>query len=219
MTILFLSGITKTYRQGGLNVEVLKGASLSLLAGETGALVGPSGSGKSTLLHIAGLLDLPDSGEVYLEDIAAAGLSDRTRTALRNRKLGFVYQFHHLLPEFTVLDNVMMPQWLAGKPQREKARALLEQVGLAHRLAHRPAELSGGEQQRVAVARALINDPVLLLADEPTGNLDAELAQEVFDLIVGTVKAHGAAALIATHNQELAGKMDRRYYIENGMVR
>lgn len=220
-SILSLNNITKTYAQGDLAVEVLKGASLTLKSGQIAALVGPSGSGKSTLLHIAGLLDVPTHGEVLIADQKAHTLSDRARTQLRNDKIGFIYQFHHLLPEFTVLENVMMPLWLGGckgNEPRIRAEGLLEEVGLSHRLSHRPGELSGGEQQRVAVARALVHSPSLLLADEPTGNLDCENAYSVFNLMVNFIRARGAAALIATHNPELAAMMDVTFRMEDGRV-
>ncbi len=185
------------------------------------ALVAPSGAGKSTLLHIAGLLDVPSSGTVRLIGGATAGLNDRTRTRLRRDSVGFVYQFHHLLPEFSAVENVALPQRAAGATRAaaaDRARALLTAVGLEHRLDHRPAELSGGEQQRVAVARALANRPALLLADEPTGNLDPETSGRVFAMLLDLVRSTGLAALIATHNPELAARMDRTLHLRAGRI-
>ena len=220
--VLGLDAVGKVYNPGTpAAVEVLDGASLSLAAGEVVALVAPSGAGKSTLLHVAGLLDAPTRGAVRLLGRAASGLGDGERTRLRRDTVGFVYQFHHLLPEFSALENVMMPQRAAGVPRAEagaRATALLASVGLGHRLGHRPAELSGGEQQRVAFARALANGPRLLLADEPTGNLDPETAARVFDMLLARVRETGLAALIATHNPELAGRMDRVLHLAGGRV-
>jgi lipoprotein-releasing system ATP-binding protein len=200
---------------------VLSEASLQLSAGESVALVAPSGAGKSTLLHIAGLLDAPTSGALRILGRPVAASGDRERTRIRRETIGFVYQFHHLLPEFTARDNVILPQRAAGRSLREagaRADALLAQVGLAQRTAHRPSELSGGEQQRVAIARALANAPRLLLADEPTGNLDPETAGQVFDLLMRLVRETGLAALVATHNLDLAARMDRTLRLDAGHV-
>jgi lipoprotein-releasing system ATP-binding protein len=220
--VLRLSGVSKVYRQGrGAEVAVLAGADLALSAGEAAALVAPSGAGKSTLLHVAGLLDVPSGGEVRVAGEATGGLADGERTRIRREKVGFIYQFHHLLPEFSALENVVMPQRAAGREfgaAAERARDLLDRVGLSHRLDHRPAELSGGEQQRVAFARALANEPVLLLADEPTGNLDPETSDRVFGVLMDLVRGSGLAALIATHNLELARRMDRVLRLDHGRV-
>ena len=211
--VLALEGIGKTYGLGGpAPVEVLRGLSLSVARGEVVALVAPSGAGKSTLLHIAGLLDTPDAGRILLNGRDMTGLPDRERTLARRRDLGFVYQFHHLLPEFSAAENIVLPQLAEGVAAREaRARAddLLARVGLSHRADHRPAQLSGGEQQRVAFCRALANRPSLLLADEPTGNLDPETSDRVFDMLMGLVRDTGLSALIATHNHALAARMDR----------
>lgn len=220
--VLRLERVAKTYNPGSPGaVPVLDGASLALAPGEVVALVAPSGAGKSTLLHVAGLLDSPTSGTVRLLGQAVETASDATRTRLRRDSVGFIYQFHHLLPEFSALENVALPQRAAGTPRGDaaaRARALLGDVGLSHRLDHRPAELSGGEQQRVAFARALANRPKLLLADEPTGNLDPETSNRVFDVLLGLVRSTGLAALIATHNPELAGRMDRILRLEHGHI-
>ncbi len=219
---LALRGVRKVFRQGGAELRVLDGVDLALDPGEIVALVGPSGAGKSTMLHVAGLLERPDGGAVLIEGRDCGGLSDEHRTMLRRRALGFVYQFHHLLPEFSALENVMLPQMIAGVGRREardKAAALLERVGLAERLDHRPARLSGGEQQRVALVRALANDPKILLADEPTGNLDHTTATSVMAILIEIVRASGLAALIATHNFELAGRLDRIVTLEDGRLR
>ncbi len=216
---LSLRGVRRTFEQAGAKLDVLRGVDLDLRAGEIVALVGPSGAGKSTLLHIAGLLEKPDAGEVVIEDRSVAMLADRDRTALRGRYLGFVYQFHHLLPEFTALENVMIPQMLGGvarKAARERSRELLAMVGLSARETHPPARLSGGEQQRVAIARAVANAPRVLLADEPTGNLDNATADAVFRQLMTLVRESGLAALIATHNAELAGRMDRIVTLRDG---
>ena len=211
--VLKLEGIAKTYNPGTPGaVEVLRGLDLTVARGEVVALVAPSGAGKSTLLHIAGLLDTPDAGRVVLKGRDMTGLPDRTRTEARRRDVGFVYQFHHLLPEFTALENIVLPQLASGtadRAARERARDLLDRVGLTARADHRPAALSGGEQQRVAFCRALANSPALLLADEPTGNLDPATSDRVFDVLMTLVRETGMAALIATHNMELAGRMDR----------
>lgn len=209
--ILGLEAVSKTYH-GAKPVKVLDNVSLGVGKGEVVALVAPSGSGKSTLLHIAGLLDTPDSGRVRLAGREMTGLPDRQRTIARRQQLGFVYQFHHLLPEFTAEENIVLPQLADGVGQRaarEHALYLLDRVGLADRAAHRPAALSGGEQQRVAFCRALANRPSLLLADEPTGNLDPETSDLVFRMLMELVRETGMSALIATHNHELAGRMDR----------
>jgi lipoprotein-releasing system ATP-binding protein len=218
---LALDGIRREFRQGGAKLAVLNGASLSVHPGEAVALVGPSGSGKSTLLQIAGLLEKPDGGEVSIDGQACNLLSDLQRTAKRRRLIGFVYQYHHLLPEFSALENVVVPQMIAGRSRREaaeRARRLLGHVGLTERLSHRPARLSGGEQQRVAIARALANRPKLLIADEPTGNLDPHTAEYVFDMLLDLVRRGGLAALIATHNLELARRMDRTLTLRDGVV-
>jgi lipoprotein-releasing system ATP-binding protein len=219
---LTLDGVKKVFRQGGVDLTVLDGADLALRPGELVALVGPSGAGKSTLLHLAGLLERPDGGEVRINGQECSSLSDEQRTLLRRSALGFVYQFHHLLPEFSALENVMLPQMIAGIARgdaREKAAALLQKVGLDARLGHRPARLSGGEQQRVAIVRALANDPKILLADEPTGNLDHTTANGVMDTLIEVTRATGLAALIATHNLELANRLDRMVTLEDGKLR
>ncbi|EDZ48764.1 lipoprotein-releasing system ATP-binding protein LolD [Rhodobacterales bacterium Y4I] len=219
---LELKGITKSYLTGTPGqVDVLRGADLSLRAGEVVALVAPSGAGKSTLLHIAGLLDTPDAGEVRVagEDVTRKG--DRRRTRVRRQEVGFVYQFHHLLPEFSALENIVLPQLANGATQKAavaRAAQLLGTVGLAGRADHRPAALSGGEQQRVAFCRALANAPRVLLADEPTGNLDPGTADQVFAALMELVRGTGLSALIATHNLELAARMDRQVKLENGLL-
>jgi lipoprotein-releasing system ATP-binding protein len=218
---LALSDVRLRYAEGEGFLEILRGAQLELWPGQAAALIAPSGAGKSTLLHIAGLLEKPDSGEVSIEGQPTGALDDSQRTALRRNKIGFVYQFHHLLPEFTALENVMTPQMIAGLNKveaRKRAMELLDYLGLAPRASHRPSELSGGEQQRVAIARAVANAPALLLADEPTGNLDPETAEKVFSNLMALVRATGLSALIATHNLELASRMDRRLTLRNGMV-
>ena len=211
--VLRLEAVSKIYGKGGpAPVEALRPIDLSVARGEVVALVAPSGAGKSTLLHIAGLLDTPDGGKVWLNGRDMTGLPDRARTAARRRELGFVYQFHHLLPEFSAAENIVLPQLADGRAARDaaaRAEGLLDRVGLAHRAAHRPAELSGGEQQRVAFCRALANAPALLLADEPTGNLDPGTSDRVFDMLMALVRETGLAALIATHNHDLAARMDR----------
>ena len=220
--VLSLQGVTKSYNRGKPNeVNVLRGVDLTASAGEMIALVAPSGAGKSTLLHIAGLLDVPDSGTVGLSGRDMTARSDRRRTAARRSEVGFIYQFHHLLPEFSALENVVLPQLADGVPQKvAKARAwgLLESVGVAERATHRPAALSGGEQQRVAFCRALANEPKLLLADEPTGNLDPETSERVFEALISLVRDTGLSAVVATHNMELAARMDRVVRLENGRV-
>jgi len=220
--MLELLGIERRFRQGTEELSILKGADLSLRGGELVALVGPSGSGKSTLLHIAALLERPSTGEVTIDGRACSKLSDAERTGLRRNRIGFVYQFHHLLPDFTAEENVMLPQLLAGASRgqaRSRARELLGRLGLAERLDHRPGKLSGGEQQRVAIARALANRPGLLLADEPTGNLDPKTSANVLDLLVEIVRETDTAAFIATHNPDIAAAMDRTLELFEGRLR
>jgi lipoprotein-releasing system ATP-binding protein len=219
---LDLAGIEKGYNHGRPNeINVLRGVDLSVKPGEVVALVAPSGAGKSTLLHIAGLLDTPDAGQVRIGGEDVTGLGDRRRTAIRRNDVGFIYQFHHLLPEFSALENIVLPQLANGAGQRAaeaRARDLLGRVGIADRADHRPAALSGGEQQRVAFCRALANQPSLLLADEPTGNLDPETSDRVFAALMDLVRDTGLAALIATHNLELAARMDRTVRLDTGKV-
>ena len=218
---LELRKVCRVFSQARSSLEVLHNASFKVSGGEMVALVGPSGSGKSTLLQIAGLLEKPNEGEVLIDGEACLALSDAERTALRRRAIGFVYQYHHLLPEFSALENVILPQMIAGVSKskaREKATELLDSVGLSERLSHRPARLSGGEQQRAAVARGLANDPSILLADEPTGNLDPDTADGVFAQLVGLVRNGGLAAVIATHNMDLAKRMDRILRLEHGHI-
>ncbi len=219
---LELRAVSRTYRTGGATpLTVLRAANLVLLPGEIVALVAPSGTGKSTLLHLAGLLERPDSGAVLVDGRDAGTLPDPARTAIRRDSIGFVYQFHHLLGEFSALENVVLPQLIANKRRRDaeaRARELLETLGLGARTGHLPGKLSGGEQQRVAIARALANAPRVLLADEPTGNLDVGTSGVVFDALLATVRGQGVAALIATHNPELAARMDRRVTLEDGQV-
>ncbi|MFG1223926.1 ABC transporter ATP-binding protein [Xanthobacter autotrophicus DSM 597] len=218
---LALSGVVRRYAQGQGALEILRGADLAIAQGQSVALVAPSGSGKSTLLHIAGLLEHSDAGEVFIDGAPTARLPDAERTRIRRLSIGFVYQFHHLLPEFTALENVAMPQMIRGLSKKEaetRAKELLSYLGLGARLTHRPSELSGGEQQRVAIARALANAPRLLLADEPTGNLDPKTADHVFGAMSELVRATGVAALIATHNLDLAARMDRRVTLREGKV-
>ncbi|HVL70905.1 MAG TPA: ABC transporter ATP-binding protein [Beijerinckiaceae bacterium] len=218
---LFLSRVERRYPQGDGFLHILDGADLAIWPGEIVGLVAPSGTGKSTLLHVAGLLERPDGGEVYVGGQPTADLDDSGRTRLRREEIGFVYQFHHLLPEFSALENVVMPQLIRGfdrREARERATELLSFLGLSERLRHRPAELSGGEQQRVAIARAVANTPRLLFADEPTGNLDPETAAHVFQTLVAIVRASGLAALVATHNLDLAARMDRRVTIRDRLV-
>ena len=219
--ILFLHDVERHYRQGDETLHVLKGAELALWAGQSVALVAPSGAGKSTLLHIAGLLEHPDEGDVYIDGQATAVLPDHERTRIRRNEVGFVYQSHHLLPEFNALENVVLPQMIRGLARGEaKKRAieLLTYLGLKDRLTHRPAELSGGEQQRVAIARAVANAPRILLADEPTGNLDVNTADHVFAAFEQLVRASRLATIIATHNMDLAARMDRRVTLREGRV-
>jgi lipoprotein-releasing system ATP-binding protein len=218
---LELRGITKIFEQGGETISVLRGASLRVEIGETVALLGPSGAGKSTFLQVAGLLDSPNDGEVFVGGQSAKGLSERERTGLRRDTLGFVYQFHHLLPEFSALENIVLPQLIAGQKRRAaqtRAMDLLRSLGVEHRASHRPARLSGGEQQRVAIARALANQPAILLADEPTGNLDAKTADQVFAQLRSLVAEVGLAAIIATHNEPLAARMDRIVRLVDGVL-
>ncbi|MBN7785862.1 ABC transporter ATP-binding protein [Ponticoccus gilvus] len=218
--VLRLSGVEKFYKRGTPGeIHVLKGAALEVSRGEVVALVAPSGAGKSTLLHIAGLLDVPDAGTVAIGGEEMQGKPDRRRTAVRRAELGFVYQFHHLLPEFTALENIVLPQLANGVARgaaEKRARALLDTVGIAHREDHRPAALSGGEQQRVAFCRAMANEPRLLLADEPTGNLDPETSARVFGALMTLVRETGLSAVIATHNLELAAQMDRTLKLDAG---
>ncbi len=219
--VLRLARVERRYREGDRFLDVLRGADLEIRAGETVALVAPSGAGKSTLLHLAGLLESPDGGEVWLGGVATGGLADAERTRLRRMEIGFVYQFHHLLPEFTALENVMLPQMIRGLTRVEaaaRAKQLLAYMRLEERVDHRPSEMSGGEQQRVAIARAVANVPRLILADEPTGNLDPKTAHYVFDALQALVRASGLAALIATHNMDIAARMDRRITLEEGKV-
>ena len=218
---LRLRGVQRVYRQGENEIAVLRGADLDLRPGEIAALVAPSGAGKSTLLHVAGLLEKPDSGAVLIGGRETLSLNDAERTRMRREEIGFVYQFHHLLPEFTAVENVVMPQIIRGlrrKEARARAGELLSFLGLGERLSHRPGKLSGGEQQRVAIARAVANAPRLLLADEPTGNLDPETSGHVFQTLIALVRASGLAALVATHNLDLASRMDRRLTLRDGLV-
>jgi lipoprotein-releasing system ATP-binding protein len=219
--VLYLHAVERHYRQGDDTLDILTGAELAIWPGQSVALVAPSGSGKSTLLHIAGLLEHPDHGDVYIDGRATAILPDHERTRIRRNDIGFVYQSHHLLPEFSALENVVMPQMIRGLSRREaakRANELLSYLGLANRLTHRPAELSGGEQQRVAIARAVANAPRILLADEPTGNLDVHTSDHVFDALMQLVQASGLATIIATHNMDLAARMDRRVTLREGKV-
>jgi lipoprotein-releasing system ATP-binding protein len=218
---LRLSEVTRTFDQTGENLQILRGASCAVRAGELVALVGPSGAGKSTLLHIAGLLERPTGGGVEIAGVEAGRLNDGERTLLRRKTIGFVYQFHRLLPEFNALENVVVPQMIAGvsrKAAGERAQALLERVGLGARATHRPGKLSGGEQQRVAIARALANAPALLLADEPTGNLDPKTAEGVFAVLRELIAETKLGALIATHNLDLAHRMDRVIELKDGLL-
>ena len=221
MNSLKLIHIARTFGKGTTRLEILRDINLEIAEGEIVALVGPSGSGKSTLLHIAGLLDTPTSGTIEIAGQNATKMNDWGRTKLRQKTIGFVYQSHLLLPDFNALENVMMPQLIAGVKEKEAeahAKDLLKEVGLSHRLTHRAGQLSGGEQQRVAIARALANSPALLLADEPTGNLDPKTADEVFDTFLRIVRQTGLSALLATHNPELAQKMDHRISVVDGCI-
>jgi lipoprotein-releasing system ATP-binding protein len=219
--LLFLHDIERTYHQGDETLRVLSGLELAVWPGQSVALVAPSGAGKSTLLHIAGLLEHPDHGEVYIDGRGTAMLPDTERTRIRRQEIGFVYQSHRLLPEFNAVENVMLPQMIRGLSRKEataRAGELLDYLGLRDRATHRPAELSGGEQQRVAIARAVANAPRILLADEPTGNLDANTAERVFGALTQLVRASGLATIIATHNLDLAARMDRRVSLRDGRV-
>jgi lipoprotein-releasing system ATP-binding protein len=219
--ILFLHAVDRRYHQGAATLEILKSAELAVWPGQSVALVAPSGAGKSTLLHIAGLLEHADAGEVYIDQVATSRMSDAARTQIRRNDIGFIYQAHHLLPEFSALENVILPQMIRGLSRKEsvkRAAELLSYLGLKDRLEHRPAELSGGEQQRVAIARAVSNAPRILLADEPTGNLDPRTSDQVFGALSQLVRASGLAAIIATHNREIAARMDRRVTLKDGQV-
>ncbi len=219
--ILELTGVTRTFEQAGTTLEILRGVQLTVRPGELVGLVGPSGAGKSTLLHIAGLLERPTAGTVLVGGTDASTLDDGKRTEIRRRAIGFVYQFHHLLPEFTAEENIVLPQMIAGLARStavERARELLHRVGLEQRGSHRPGRLSGGEQQRVAIARALANAPGLLIADEPTGNLDPHTAESVFAILTDLVRKARVGALIATHNLELAKRMDRVMEMHEGVL-
>jgi len=219
--VLYLNAVQRRYQQGEAELTILRGAELGCWLGQSIALIAPSGAGKSTLLHIAGLLEHPDGGEVFVDGRPTSNLSDAERTAIRRVEMGFVYQAHHLLPEFSAVENVMLPQMIRGLTRaeaRKRAGELLSYLGLKARLEHRPAELSGGEQQRVAIARAVANAPRILLADEPTGNLDPHTADHVFETLRQLVSASGLAAIIATHNLDLARRMDRRVTIREGVV-
>lgn len=219
---LSLKGVQKTFTQGDVTLDVLKDINLDLKAGTCTALVGSSGSGKSTLLHIAGLLDKCSSGSIQLQGSDVTNLSDKKLAMLRRDKLGFVYQFHHLLPEFSALENVMLPLIIKGRPRLEaekKAESLLNTLNLSHRSRHRPSKLSGGEQQRIAILRAIVTEPAVLLADEPTGNLDVDTSDLVFGELMSLIKSHNIAALIATHDPQLAQKMDRIVTLDHGVLR
>ncbi len=219
--LIKLVNIHRAFWQGGERLNILNGVDLSVKPGETISLVGPSGSGKSTLLHIAGLLEKPDAGDIHILNKNVGSLSDKKLTQIRNQKLGFIYQYHYLLSEFSALENIMLPQLIAGKKRglaRERAITLLSSLNLGDRVYHRPYQLSGGEQQRVAIGRALANEPQIILADEPTGNLDFENAEAVFSMLLKQSRQAGVAAIIATHNLELAKKLDRIFLIENGTL-
>ena len=219
--VLRLENVARRFKQGDGQLEVFSDISLSLKPGEIVALVGPSGAGKSSLLHIAGLLEAPSSGEIFIDGAAVSRLPEQERTRIRRDTIGFVYQAHHLLPEFNALENVVMPQMIAGVSRKDamvEAARILSLLGLGQRLTHRPAQLSGGEQQRVAIARALANKPKILLADEPTGNLDPRTSGGVFDALIAITRAEGLAALIATHNFELAARMDRALLLHQGRL-
>jgi len=218
---LRLDRLVRAFHQGTRKIDVLNGASADIFPGQAVALVGPSGAGKSTLLHISGLLETPDGGRVIINGRDCSGMPDAERTRVRRVQMGFVYQFHQLLPEFSALENIMIPQLILGRSKRQarqRAAQLLGSLGLADRVDHRPAQLSGGEQQRTAIARALANDPRLILADEPTGNLDPHTAEHVFDALIHLIRTTGVAALICTHNLDLARRMDRVLRLENGLL-
>ena len=219
--VIYLHKVERRYHQGDAVLEILKSADMAVWPGQTVALVAPSGAGKSTLLHVAGLLEHPDAGEVYLDGKPTSALSDAERTRLRRTEIGFVYQAHYLLPEFSALENVMLPQMIRGLAKaeaRKRADELLSYLGLKERLQHRPGELSGGEQQRVAIARAVANAPRVLFADEPTGNLDPHTSEHVFNALSQLVRASGLAVVLATHNMDLAARMDRRVTLRDGLV-
>jgi lipoprotein-releasing system ATP-binding protein len=219
--VVFLHQVERRYHQGDAVLEILRGAELAVWPGQSVALVAPSGAGKSTLLHITGLLEHPDGGEVYLDGEPTSKLSDAARTRLRRNSIGFVYQAHYLLPEFSAIENVMLPQMVRGLSRREarhRASELLSYLGLGERLTHRPAALSGGEQQRVAIARAVANVPRLLLADEPTGNLDPRTSDHVFHALSQLIRASGLTVVLATHNMDIAARMDRRVTIRDGQI-
>jgi lipoprotein-releasing system ATP-binding protein len=218
---LRLENVARVFREGEGQLEIFRDASAVLMPGELVALVGPSGAGKSSLLHLAGLLEAPTAGDIVINGTPVSSLSDTERTRIRRETIGFVYQAHHLLPEFTALENVVIPQMIAGVKRKDaaaEALRLLTMMGLEHRTTHRPAQLSGGEQQRVAIARALANKPRILLADEPTGNLDPRTASGVFDALMTIVRAEGVCALVATHNLQLAAKMDRALVLHEGRL-
>jgi lipoprotein-releasing system ATP-binding protein len=221
LMVLKLSNIHKIFQQAHQKIEVIKGANLEIKKGEFVALIGPSGSGKTTLLQIAGLLDSPSLGQILVNGIDASKADDKSRTELRKNHIGFVYQFHHLLPEFSALENVAMPLLIQGKNKKEafaEAEKILDEVGLADRLNHNPSELSGGQQQRVALARAVVTKPSLILADEPTGNLDSELSEKIFSLLQKLAKNHAISCLVVTHNLELAKRTDRTVTIRDGKI-
>lgn len=220
-TALRLHEIRRSFTQAENRLDVLRGCNLNVLSGEKVALIGPSGSGKSTLLHIAGLLEKPDEGDIMIGAHKATGLDDAGRTALRRSSIGFVYQFHHLLPEFSARENIILPQMIAGTDKEEAGKhadTLLDRIGLTNRASHRPAQLSGGEQQRIAIARALANKPTLLIADEPTGNLDPHTADHVFAILQDLVAHQGLGLLMATHNHDLAARMDRVVNLKEGLL-
>ncbi len=220
-SVLRLERLERAYTQGNRRIDVLKGASAAFFPGEAVGLIGPSGAGKSTLLHIAGLLERPDAGQVLINGVDCVALSDSEQTRMRRMEVGFVYQFHHLLPEFTALENVVLPQLILGRTRSQaeaRAKELLQSLGLEERWDHRPAQLSGGEQQRVAIARAVANEPKVLLADEPTGNLDPPTAERVFDQLLRLVRQSGVAAVIATHNLDLAARMNRTLRLVDGLL-
>jgi lipoprotein-releasing system ATP-binding protein len=219
--VLELKDIRRSFEQGGQRLEILRGVNLAIARGEIVALLGPSGCGKTTLLQISGLLENPTSGEIFINGQKVNSGADKLRTDLRRTQIGFVYQFHHLLPDFTAVENLLLPQYVANVNKAEatnRALKLLESVGLANRAEHFPSQLSGGEQQRVAIARALVNRPSLLLADEPTGNLDPQTAEDVFQVMLQTIRSLKIGALVVTHNAELAGRMDRILQLKNGLV-